>query len=210
MTNKSKREAYGEAVELTPAEIERLLRVAGKGRNGARNVMMIKFAYNCALRIGEVCSATIGDLFDADGLTRDRWQLSSSKQKGKKTTYIDLNTAVRKQLTEYFQNEKVFGGADDPRRSPERPVFPSLSPKSGFFMSANAGQMMINSLFKEAGIVGGRSHSLRRTKATEMNRMGVRVPVIQKSLRHANLSTTQRYMSTTHDELRNATELAAI
>ena len=61
-------------------------------------------------------------------------------------------------------------------------------------------------LFKKAGLEGAKSHSLRRTKATAMDKAGVRLRVIQEAMRHKNLGTTQKYLTVTRGDLRTAME----
>ena len=49
-------------------------------------------------------------------------------------------------------------------------------------------------------------HTLRHTTATEMLKRGINLRVVQKVLRHANISTTQKYIHLTVEDLRKEVE----
>ena len=207
MTNRTVNK-YGKARELEPEEVAHLLATAAKGTNGERNVMMIRFTLNCALRISEACGATVGEIFSANGKVKAEWQLVSSKQKGGETTTIPIPKVTQERLEAYFKSEAVFGREGDPRREPTRPLFASTKSNNGWFMLPNAGVQLMTKLFKEAGIEGAKSHSFRRTKATALDRAGTRLRVIQEVLRHKNLGTTQKYLTVTRGDHRTAMEAA--
>ena len=197
---------YGKARELEPEEVAHLLATARNGINGERNEMMIRFTLNCALRISEACGATIGEIMNTDGTAKSDWILVSSKQKGGETTTIPIDRKTQKDLETYFKSEAVFGREGAPRRSATRPLFPSTNSKNGWFIVPNAGVQLMGRLFKKAGLEGAKSHSLRRTKATAMDKAGVRLRVIQEAMRHKNLGTTQKYLTVTRGDLRTAME----
>lgn len=57
-------------------------------------------------------------------------------------------------------------------------------------------------MVKKAGLLAGvhpRPHDLRRHAATYASRSGVPIDLVSKILRHANLSTTQRYLGKVGD-----------
>jgi integrase len=60
---------------------------------------------------------------------------------------------------------------------------------------------------KRAGLTGWSPKSLRHHFATELFRLGVSAPVIQKLLGHSDLATTQRYADVDADDLRGAIAL---
>jgi integrase len=60
---------------------------------------------------------------------------------------------------------------------------------------------------KRAGLSGWSPKSLRHHFATELFRLGVSAPVIQKLLGHSDLATTQRYADVDADDLRGAIAL---
>jgi integrase len=60
---------------------------------------------------------------------------------------------------------------------------------------------------KRAGLSGWSPKSLRHHFATELFRLGVSAPVVQKLLGHSDLATTQRYADVDADDLRGAIAL---
>jgi integrase/recombinase XerD len=68
-----------------------------------------------------------------------------------------------------------------------------------FPISYTAGRRVVNKAGKVVGI-HLRPHDLRRHSATYASRSGVPIEIVSKViLRHANLSTTQRYLGTVSD-----------
>ena len=68
-----------------------------------------------------------------------------------------------------------------------------------FPISDTAGRRFVNKAGKAVGI-HLRPHDLRRHSATYASRSGVPIEIVSKViLRHANLSTTQRYLGTVSD-----------
>ena len=68
-----------------------------------------------------------------------------------------------------------------------------------FPISYTAGRRVVNKAGKVVGI-HLRPHDLRRHAATYASRSGVPIEIVSKViLRHANLSTTQRYLGTVSD-----------
>ncbi len=73
---------------------------------------------------------------------------------------------------------------------PDQRIFP---------ISYTAGRKVVNQAGKWVGI-HLRPHDLRRHAATYASRSGVPIEIVSKViLRHANLSTTQRYLGTVSD-----------
>jgi len=88
---------------------------------------------------------------------------------------------VADRLKEYITNKGI--GAD-------QRIFP---------ISYTAGRELVNKAGKLVGI-HLRLHDLRRHAATYASRSGVPIEIVSKViLRHANLSTTQRYLETVSD-----------
>jgi integrase/recombinase XerD len=63
-------------------------------------------------------------------------------------------------------------------------------------------------LYRCAGIMGGSSHSSRRSFITKLAHSGVSAKVIMTLAGHKHLSTTQRYIDVNDEMLRQAVELA--
>jgi integrase/recombinase XerD len=140
----------------------------------ARNRLMLELMARGGMRIGEVLKLTPNDVNERKLTLRD-----PKSGKGQEVVFISQKLADR--LREYVK-EKNFG--------PDERIFPIC------YEAARA-------LVKKAGNQVGiklRPHDLRRHAATHASRSGVPVEIVSKViLRHANLSTTQRYLGKVSD-----------
>ena len=142
--------------------------------NNARNRLMLELMARGGMRIGEVLKLTPADI-------KDRKLILKDPKSGKEQEIIFIPQKVADRL-KAFVRENEF---DDHER-----IFP---------IGYEASRIMV----KKAGELAGiylRPHDLRRHSATFASRAGVPIEIISKViLRHANLSTTQRYLGKVSD-----------
>ena len=62
-------------------------------------------------------------------------------------------------------------------------------------------------LFKDAGIAGASSHSMRRSFITNLASKGIGVRVLAALAGHRSIAVTQRYVDVNDDMLRNSVEM---
>jgi len=126
------------------------------------------------MRISEVLKLTLNDM-------QDRKLIIRELKSGKEHEIVFIPQKVADRLRDYaIKNCK--GPADR--------IFP---------ISYEAARVMILKAGKMVGI-HLRPHDLRRHSATYASRSGVPIEIVSKVvLRHANLSTTQRYLGTISD-----------
>jgi len=127
------------------------------------------------MRIGEVLKLTLDDIEDRKLLLRE-------PKSGKEHEVVFIPQKLASRLYSY---------AIKTCHDPSDRIFP---------ISYEAARMMV---FKAGKMVGIhlRPHDLRRHAATYASRSGVPIEIISKViLRHANLSTTQRYLGTISDQ----------
>ena len=74
----------------------------------------------------------------------------------------------------------------------------------GSHVSERAFQLALESGFKRAEIVGGSSHSFRRTQLSNLHKKGVPLKVIQSLSGHASLNTLSLYLEVDDDDKRKA------
>lgn len=67
------------------------------------------------------------------------------------------------------------------------------SPSKAGPVRGDSVSIVLGNAMKRAGIAGGHPHQLRHWLATELTRRGVNARVIQTIMRHASISTTERY-----------------
>lgn len=173
----------GQAKVLNDDELKRVYIVAGSGRNGNRDTLLLDFSFKLGLRVKEMASLMIDDLIDTKGGIRDCFHLRADQAKGDKGRYVYLtNKKLRKNLETYL----IERTGDHNRH-----LFKSQ--KTEF--SPNSLQMLIKRLYANAGIKGAKSHSGRRTFATRLIEAGYDIKSVSVLMGHANIQTTARYIS---------------
>jgi integrase len=139
-----------------------------------RNRLMLELMARGGMRIGEVLKLTPQDVQDRKLIIRD-------PKSGREREFIFIPQKVADRLKDYIRengiqhNERIFSICYEAARS----------------MVKRAGEMVGIHL---------RPHDLRRHSATYASRSGVPIEIVSKViLRHANLSTTQRYLGKISD-----------
>jgi integrase/recombinase XerD len=139
-----------------------------------RNRLMLELMARGGMRVGEVLKLTGGDVEDQKLVIRN-------PKSGKETEVVFIPKKLADRLKDYIKAR----GAEGSQR-----IFP---------ITYTAARVMV----KKAGALVGvhlRPHDLRRHAATYASRSGVPVEIVSKViLRHANLSTTQRYLGKVSD-----------
>jgi len=139
-----------------------------------RNRLMLELMARGGMRIGEVLKLTPADVDERKLILRE-----PKSGRGQEVVFIPQKLADR--LKEYIRGKEI--------KSEER-IFP---------ITYTAARVMV----KKAGLLAGvhlRPHDLRRHSATFASRSGVPIELVSKViLRHANLSTTQRYLGKVSD-----------
>ena len=139
-----------------------------------RNRLMLELMARGGMRIGEVLSLTPGDIQDSSLSIKN-----PKSGRAEETVYVPRKILVR--LSEYAKandfdaNERIF----------------PISYVAAWSMVKKAGKLVNIEL---------RPHDLRRHAATYASRSGTPIEIVSKViLRHADLSTTQRYLGKVND-----------
>jgi integrase/recombinase XerD len=139
-----------------------------------RNRLILELMARGGMRIGEVLKLTPKDVTERKLVLRD-------PKSGKEREFVFLPQKVAERLKAYIRQKSIY---------PEQRIFP---------ICYEAARAMV----RKAGDVVGislRPHDLRRHSATYASRSGVPIEIVSKViLRHANLSTTQRYLGKVSD-----------
>ena len=140
-----------------------------------RNRLILELMARGGMRIGEVLKLTLNDI-------EDRKLLLRGPKSGKEHEVVFIPQKLANRLHGY-----AIRICEDPNDR----IFP-ISYEATRTMVVKAGKMVGIHL---------RPHDLRRHAATYASRSGVPIEIISKViLRHANLSTTQRYLGTISDQ----------
>ena len=139
-----------------------------------RNRLILELMARGGMRIGEVLKLTPGDI-------EDRKLTLRAPKSGKEREMVYIPQKIADRLKEYITRRGI---------EPHQRIFP---------ISYTAGREVVNKAGKVVGI-HLKPHDLRRHAATYASRSGVPIEIVSKViLRHANLSTTQRYLGTVSD-----------
>jgi integrase len=139
-----------------------------------RNRLMLELMARGGMRVGEVLKLTAMDVDDQKLTIRN-------PKSGKTSEVVFIPKKLADRLKDYIKARGIEG---------DQRIFP---------ISYTAARVMV----RKAGALVGvhiRPHDLRRHAATYASRSGVPVEIVSKViLRHANLSTTQRYLGKVSD-----------
>ena len=139
-----------------------------------RNRLMLELMARGGMRIGEVLKLRLKDL-------QDRKLILQEAKSGREHELVFIPQKVADRLREY---------ALEVCKSPDDRIFP-ISYEGTRVIVAKAGRLVGIKL---------RPHDLRRHSATYASRSGVPIEIVSNViLRHANLSTTQRYLGIISD-----------
>jgi site-specific recombinase XerD len=162
-------------------EVERLLLV-GCVHPKARAFLMT--VYGAGLRLGEACHLQVAHLDSA------RDQIRVVQGKGKKDRYTLFAAPLQEELRAYWRVFRPRLWLFPSSRDAQRPMDEATGQKIFYQAVARAG------LPRKGGI-----HSLRHSFATHLLEAGVEIPVLQRLLGHANVSTTMGYMHVRQERL---------
>ncbi len=183
-----------QAKVLSERELKRVVAVTKTLKHAERNCLALSLSYFAGLRVKEVASLLISDIYSEDGQVKQFIYLSADKSKGHARTIV-INQYLAKQLT-LFANVIDISKRDKPLIASQKGKF-----------SPNALCQLFGRLYKEAGLDNCTSHSGRRSFITNLAHKGVSAKVLMTLAGHQHLSTTQRYIDVNDSMLAEAVEL---
>lgn len=164
---------------LARSEIKRLLDAA---RNRKHRVVLMT-AYGGGLRVGELVRLLPQDIHSERKLIR------VDQGKGRKDRYTLLSPRLLEELRSYWREYRPTTWLFENRNG------------SGPLPKATAQRIFYN-LKQRAGLTHGHGiHSLRHSFGTHLMEAGAPLPVIQRLMGHASLTTTAKYLHVTSKHL---------
>jgi integrase/recombinase XerD len=149
---------------------------------GERNRAMLETLYGCGLRVTELITLKISDLFFDEGFIR-------VIGKGNKQRFIPINLQNQKYIKLYVNQIRVYITA---KKDCEDSLFLN---RRGGELSRNMVFMIIKDLVVKAGIKKKVSpHTFRHSFATHLLENGADLRAIQQMLGHESITTTEIYM----------------
>lgn len=157
---------------------------------GQRNKAIIEVLFSCGLRVSELCTLKLSDLYLEEGFIK-------VEGKGAKQRLVPISGKAIKELSLYFQDRNTY----DIRPECANYVFVSKKRKR------NLSRIMVFHLIKElvelAGIKKTVSpHTFRHSFATSLLEGGANLRAIQAMLGHESIGTTEIYMHIDTSRLR--------
>ena len=176
---------------LTVEEIDRLIDAIDLSKDeGQRDRAILETLYSCGLRVSELCSLRISDLFLDEGFIRVHG-------KGKKERLVPISPRAIDELRRWFQDRDriaVRPGHED---------FVFVSFRRGTSLSRISIFHIIKVLCERTGIRTTVSpHTFRHSFATHLLEGGANLRAIQEMLGHEEIGTTEIYMHVDRTHLR--------
>lgn len=176
---------------LSTDEIDRILAVIDNSTpKGRRDQAMIELLYSCGLRVSELITLRVGDLFFGEGYIR-------VIGKGNKQRLVPISEVARERICRYLDERQ-------PARSGEEVLFLNNRGRQ-------LTRVMIFTILKEAAHRAGieraiSPHTLRHSFATHLLEGGAGIRQVQELLGHESILTTEIYTHLDREQLRRTVE----
>ena len=176
---------------LTTAEIDRIIAAVDTSTvKGLRDCAMLEVLYSCGLRVSELTSLRLSDLFFGEGYIR-------VIGKGDKQRLVPISTVARDKIQRYLEERRSA-------RSGEEVVF--LNNRGGQLT-----RVMVFTILKQAAQRAGidkhiSPHTFRHSFATHLLEGGASIRQVQEMLGHESILTTEIYTHLDSDHLRHTLE----
>lgn len=177
---------------LSVEEIDQLIAaIPLDTKEGQRNRAMLEVLYSCGLRVSELCTLKLSDLFLDEGFIK-------VKGKGSKERLVPISPRAVKELRMYFLDRNTW------QIPPEYQDYVFITVKRG---TRNIGRIMVFHLIKQLAAQAGidkniSPHTLRHSFATHLLEGGANLRAIQAMLGHESIATTEIYTHIDRSRLR--------
>ncbi|MFA6090916.1 MAG: tyrosine-type recombinase/integrase [Candidatus Gracilibacteria bacterium] len=167
-----------------------------RGKKDIRGLLLFELGINSALRISDLLSLKISDVFDNSLLPKDFFD--KKERKTLKMNRITITPKVKVTLFEYIQAYPTVVQDSGNFIFFRKKTFPLGSKAIGRKMS----WQFLSEICKEVGLKGNYgNHSLRKCWGYHGRMQGIPLEIIQHKLNHSSLAVTQRYLGITADEI---------
>lgn len=176
---------------LSTEEIDRIIAtVDTSSTKGMRDSAMLEVLYSCGLRVSELTSLRLSDLFFGEGYIR-------VIGKGDKQRLVPVSSAARDKIQHYLEERRSA-------RSGEEVVF--LNNRGGQLT-----RVMVFTILKQATLRAGidkhiSPHTFRHSFATHLLEGGASIRQVQEMLGHESILTTEIYTHLDSSHLRRTLE----
>jgi len=180
---------------LSVDEIDELLKAIDLSHpQGERNRTILETIYSCGLRVSEVITLKISDLFFDEGYIR-------VIGKGNKQRFIPIHASAQKYISTYISDIRSH---IKPKKDFEDTLFLN---RRGSGLSRQMIFMILKDLAIKINLNKKISpHTLRHSFATHLLENGVDLTAIQQMLGHESISTTEVYVHLDRSYLKSVLE----
>lgn len=179
---------------LTTGEIDRLLAtIDTTTAKGRRDSAMLEVLYSCGLRVSELTSLRLSDLFFGEGYIR-------VIGKGDKQRLVPVSATARSKIQHWLDDRREM----EEKSRNEEAVF--LNNRGGKLT-----RVMIFTIIKQAAVRAGidkqiSPHTFRHSFATHLLEGGASIRQVQEMLGHESIITTEIYTHLDNTHLRRTVE----
>lgn len=179
---------------LTLGEIDRIIAAVDTSTpKGRRDAAMIELLYSCGLRVSELTSLRINDLFFGEGYVR-------VTGKGDRQRMVPVSAAARERIYRWLDDRRELGAK---ARSCDTLFLNNRSEPLS--------RVMVFHILRQAAAKAGigkriSPHTLRHSFATHLLEGGAGIRQVQDMLGHENIATTEIYTHLDRTHLRRTLE----
>ena len=176
---------------LSVEEVERIIKCTDTTTiKGRRDRAMLELMYSCGLRVSELISLKLGDLFFGEGYIR-------VLGKGSKQRLVPISSIARERVLQYKELRKPQSKSEDTLFLNNR--------------GSRLTRVMIFTIIKQATLRAGidkkiSPHTFRHSFATHLLEGGANIRQVQELLGHENILTTEIYTHLDDSHLRQTME----
>lgn len=178
---------------------EKIAAIKGILKDRPRDYLLYSLGINTGLRISDLLSLRVGDVFDQG---KPRRYLRLRERKTGKEQRIAINEGASMALKHF--------AAHRPNQEPWKPLFASERRKEKPISYVQAWRI-IKAACEAAGLRRGiGTHSLRKTWGYHARKQGVGIELIQAKFGHSSPRETARYIGITSDEIQAVEEYVSL
>jgi len=170
-------------VTLTVEEIDKIISsIKLTSKTGIRNLAILELLYSCGLRVSELTSLKISDLFFKESIIK-------VNGKGNKERFVPISNQAQLYINNYINDIRGFKKV---KKNFEDTLF--LNERG-----SNLSRVMIFIILKKLSSLANINkkigpHTLRHSFATHLIENGADLITIQNMLGHESITTTERYL----------------
>ena len=183
---------------LSIDEVERIISSVDTSTDkGLRDRAMLELMYSCGLRVTELISLKLSDLFFGEGYIR-------VLGKGNKQRLVPIGRVAQEYVMSYLDVRKEESGSSKTKTKGEQTLFLS-NRRTGLT------RVMVFNIIRQATELAGITksvspHTFRHSFATHLLAGGANIRQVQDMLGHENITTTEIYTHLDPDHLRDTIE----